>query len=107
MNDLIRSHHYCIMRNDLPVGDSHAQLLHAAGESNPKGEKCYAVVLSVSHEELIDIQKKLSDNQIRHIPVYESDPPYFGELTAIGIHPLIKSENKNLRRIVSGIKLLR
>lgn len=100
-------HHYCILREDLPYGVSHAQLLHAAGESNPGAKHAYAVVLSVPHSKLMNIKEDLSKIGIKHICIYESDLPYDGELTAIGIEPLVKSENKNLRRIVAGLKLLR
>ena len=105
MTDL---YHYCIARENLPRGVIAAQLVHAAGESNPKGQHSYAVVLSASSEaELLDIEKKLCEAEISHVAVRESDAPYNGELMAIGINPVIRSSNKRLRRIVSGIKLLR
>ncbi len=100
-------HHYCILRDDLPLGVSHAQLLHAAAESNPDNKSCYAVVLSTSREHLLDIEKKLCDLEIGHKAIRESDAPYNGDLTAIGICPLVKSKSKDFRRIVAGIKLLR
>lgn len=105
MNDI---YHYCVTRNDLPLGVIAAQLVHAAGESNPGGEHSYVVVLSVSSkEELLDIEKKLCDANIVHVAVREIDSPYNGELMTIGINPIFRSKNKQFRRIVSGIKLLK
>lgn len=101
-------YHYCVTRDDLPKGVVAAQLVHAAGESNPEGQHSYAVVLSVSSEDrLIDIEKKLCEAEILHKAVREPDAPYNGELMAIGINPLLRSENRDFRRIVSGIKLLK
>jgi len=100
-------YHYCIVRNDLPIGVTAAQLVHAAGESNPGGQHSHAVVLGVPKENLLDIEVKLSDAGITHVAVREPDSPYNGELMAIGIVPVFRSKNKDLRRIVSGLKLLR
>lgn len=105
-------HHYIIVRNDLPVGTKCAMIVHAAGESCcnfgtlPK-ETC-AVVLSVENEEqLYNIEEQLKKNNIDFKSIFEPDEPYNGQFMAIGISPIVRSENKDFRRIVSRLKLLR
>lgn len=101
-------HHYVIVRNDLSFGIQSAMIVHAAGESGWPPPKTHAVCLVVENEnELKNIESQLKNNRIKHKSIIESDEPYNNELMAIGIAPLIRSKNKELRRIVSGLKLLR
>lgn len=100
-------YHYVILRDDLTPGQAIAQTIHAAGESNPAGLHSYAVALSVPKEKLKEIEQRLCETDINHVAVYEPDSPFDGEITAIGISPIFKSKNKDLRRIVSGLKLYR
>ena len=102
MTDL---HHYCILRKDLDIGALAAQLLHAAGESNPGGLHSFAVALWSNDLEVIEA--KLIEAEIPHASIRESDPPFYGELVAIGIHPCIRKENKKLRQIVAGLSLIK
>lgn len=100
-------YHYVILREDLPTGTALAQCIHAAGESNPNGLSSYAVALSATKEQLYEIETKLKICNIKHASICEPDPPYNGELVSIGINPQIRSENKDLRSIVSRLKLCR
>lgn len=104
MEDL---YHYVLIREDIPIGDMVAQTIHAAGESNPGGLSCYAVALAVPKEKLLDIEKQLINNELLHVSIRETDPPYDGELMAIGIYPTFRSKNKALRRIVSCLPLIK
>ena len=98
-------HHYCIVRSDLTISTIAAQLIHAAGESNPKGIRCYSVALRADNLE--EIEQKLKDASIPHIAIREVDPPYNNELLAIGICPINRSKSKDLRRIVSCLSLIK
>jgi len=100
-------HHYCIVQEGLPIGVTAAQLVHAAGESNPEGKKCYSVVLSANEDKLAFIESMLSQNQISHVAVREPDSPYDGRLMAIGIHPCIRHLSDELRKIVGKLPLLK
>jgi hypothetical protein len=100
-------HHYCIVRDDLPVGVIAAQLVHAAGESNPSGKKCYSVVLSANIDKLAFVESMLNHEQISHVAVREPDLPYDGDLMAIGVHPCIREQSLELREIVKKLPLLK
>lgn len=105
MSDL---YHYCVLRNDLPLGVFSAQLIHIAGESNPGGKHSYAVALYARDEEhLASIEAKLIEKEILHVSVREIDSPYFGALMGIGIVPFDRTTNKPARRIVAGLKLIK
>lgn len=84
-----------------------AQITHAAGESIvselPPGTN--AVVLAAKDEtELILVAKKLQISGIKHAVIREIDPPYDGQITAIGIVPLL--DRKPLKPILSTLPLL-
>lgn len=99
--------HYCIVRQDLPIGVLAAQLVHAAGESSTGDlkEGTYAVVLAASNElELKSIRKLLFARGVDHVAIHEPDPPYHGQLMAIGVVPKKKSQ---VYPHLSSIPLLR
>lgn len=99
--------HYCLVREDLPVGAIGAQLIHAAGESSPGDlpDGTFAVALaarSLGHIE--HLERKLVQLEIPHVAVREPDAPYNGELVAIGIVPV---EDRGLvKPVTGGLKLL-
>jgi len=83
-----------------------ASITHAAGESveEPVPSGTSAVVLAVADEEGL---RRLSEalGAIPHKVVRESDPPYTGQLMAIGVEPV--ADRKHVRRWLSSIPLLR
>lgn len=84
--------HYVIVRSDLPVGVAMAQVVHGAGESAGRygvlPSHTIAIVLDGGDEYgLFRAQKLLLANNIPHVPIVESDPPYAQQLMAIGVLP--------------------
>jgi hypothetical protein len=98
-------HHYCIVRSDLDIGTISGQLIHAAGESNPGGKHCHSVALM--SDNLEKIEQDLKNSSIDHVAVREPDFPFNNDLLAIGICPCNRSSNKELRRIVSNLPLVK
>lgn len=100
--------HYCILRQDLPLGTLAAQLIHAAGESS-KGDlppNTYAVALAAKSEEhLAFLEDKLRRLSIPHVAIREPDAPWNGALMAIGIQPL--ADRKQLKKVTSSLPLLK
>lgn len=100
--------HYCLVREDLPVGAIGAQLVHAAGHSSP-GELpdgTIAVVLAakgVGHLE--HLERKLVRLEIPHQSIREPDAPWNGELMAIGITPV--DDRELVKPVTSGLRLLK
>lgn len=91
----------------MPVGFQAAQIVHAAGESIKEilPTNTHAVVLAVDNEvRLWDLASKLQLAGIPHIEIREVDPPYTGEVTAIGIVPL--KDRTIVRKIFSNLPLL-
>jgi hypothetical protein len=85
-----------------------AQIVHAAGESAyrpvPKGTN--AVVLSVPSEaSLRAVAESLSSHHVEHSTIVESDAPYTGQMTAIGVRPV--RDRSTVRRCLSSLPLLR
>lgn len=84
-----------------------AQIVHASGESIKEKltPNTNAVVLSVEDEKHLRlIAKQLSIEGIPHVQVLEIDEPFDGQMTAIGIVPLL---NRNIvRKIFSSLPLL-
>lgn len=84
-----------------------AQIVHAAGESvttevNPGTN---AIVLEVPNErELRLLAHKLSKSGIPHVVVYEPDPPWDGQMTAIGITPV--NDRTEIKKFVRKLSLL-
>jgi hypothetical protein len=83
-----------------------AEVTHAAGESSPGNlpTGTNAVVLGVEPNELFILLEQLRRDEVPHAAIIESDPPYDGQLMAIGIEPRPRAE---LRRYVSSFPLLR
>jgi peptidyl-tRNA hydrolase len=99
--------HYVIVRDDLPLGFLAAQVVHAAGESSPGNIESgtNAVVLAVGSEPaLLVIERALQRAGIRHVSVREPDPPYHGQLTAIGLCPVV--DRSKVKPILSRLALL-
>lgn len=98
-------YHYCIVREDLPLGALAAQLVHAAGESGPTEPGTHAVVLSAKDQNhLLKIERQLTNHNIQHHSVREPDAPYYGELMAIGIFPIC--DRSLLKPVVKKLRLL-
>jgi peptidyl-tRNA hydrolase len=91
--------HYCVVREDLPVGVAAAQLVHAAGESfyhYGSGDKfgpsnvsgTIAVVLAVPDEmALLQLENRLRMDDVRFVAIREPDAPWNGQLMTIGVLP--------------------
>lgn len=79
------------MRADLPKGTAAAQLTHAAGMSfgpTPLDATVHAVVLEVPDENaLLELMPKLDSSGNSYVAFREPDPPYLGQVTAIGVRP--------------------
>ncbi len=86
--------HYIIIRDDLSIGDLAAQVTHAAGESSPGNlpEHTIAVVLGVNPQELEDVSAILTKHDIAHRRIVEVDPPFCGQLMALGVIPRPKRD---------------
>ncbi len=81
--------------------------MHAAGESiqGPLPPNTNAVVLAVDNEhQLREIAAKLSIQGVPHILIRETDEPYAGQCTAIGVVPL--EDRSKIKKIVSSLNLL-
>jgi peptidyl-tRNA hydrolase len=97
------------VRKDLPLGVLAAQLTHAAGESAALLQKSLpprtrAIVLSVpNQEELIKLEQKLINKDIKHYAVREPDLPWDGALMAIGVVP---TPLTRIRRVFYNLPLL-
>lgn len=101
--------HFCIIRQDLPLGVVAAQLVHAAGESSsgnlPSGT--IAVVLAARDEQHLErVELELQIRSVPHVAIREPDAPWCGQLMAIGIVPMDR-KNKQLRKVTSRLPLLR
>jgi peptidyl-tRNA hydrolase len=98
--------HYAIIRSNLPIGFAAAQIVHAADESTSHNltPGTFAVVLSVdSEDELKQLGQRLVSAAIPHVYIREPDPPYFGQLTAIGIAPT--NNTRAIKRITGNLPL--
>lgn len=85
-----------------------AQIVHAAGESaiSPIPPNTNAIVLACANErELRELAKKLSLAGVQHTVIQEVDPPYCGQVTAIGIVPV--KDKKEVKKLLSNYPLLR
>lgn len=99
--------HYVIVRGDLPRGIQAANIVHAAGESVPHrmSDGTHAVVLTVPDEpSLVAARERLVLACVPHKPIFETDPPYSGQLMAIGVEP---GRKEDLRRHLSSLPLLK
>lgn len=84
-----------------------AQIVHAAGESvkSPLPKGTHAIVLAVPNEaQLVRISESLTHAHIEHVLIEESDPPFTGERTAIGIRPV--RDRSAVKRVLSSLPLL-
>lgn len=88
-------YHYILCRLDAEVGKMMAQAVHAAEYSTPHPipDNMNAVILGIPNkEELFKIGQELTALDINHTCIYEPDPPFLGEMTAIGVSPIYKTE---------------
>jgi hypothetical protein len=82
--------------------------VHAAGESAPGdlASGTHAVVLSVPNEDpLRSVQFNLRKREIPHIAIEEPDPPWNGQLMAIGLIPT--TDKKKISRALGRLPLLK
>lgn len=82
-------------------------LVHAAGESSPGNlpRDTYAVVLAVKDEAaLARVEEVLKSHGVRFVSIHEPDPPYNGQLMAIGVIP---GPKKEVGRHLSSIPLVK
>jgi hypothetical protein len=99
--------HYCVVRDDLPRGVLAAQLIHAAGESGAGQLGLYAVALAVHGEaELRLVEDRLRFLEIPHRAIREPDPPWCGQLMAIGVVPMAR-DDRRLQRALRRLPLLK
>lgn len=79
---------------------------HAAGESaHPKPPAgTYAVVLQADKPGLRALSERLEAASVPHTTITESDPPYVGELVAVGVNP---TERRKVKKYLSSLPLLR
>lgn len=57
-----------------------------------------------NERQLREIARKLQLNGIQHVAIQEIDPPWDGQMTAIGIVPL--SDRTQVKKILSSLPLL-
>jgi hypothetical protein len=91
----------------MPVGPRDAQLAHAIGQSvdGPHPNDTFVVILVVPDEASLEREaKRLVTAGVSLARVIETDGPYTGQLTAVGLH---LGRKEALRRFVSSIPLLR
>jgi peptidyl-tRNA hydrolase len=96
-----------ITRSDLHNGFRAAQIIHAAGESSPGNLSTgvFAIALEARDEaHLRELSKQLAEKGVSHKLVIESQEPYDGQATAIGVTPGPKLE---LQRHFSSLPLLK
>jgi hypothetical protein len=80
-----------------------AQAVHAAGETGPAPAGAFAVVLQAKSEtELLELREKLQAYSCPHHPIFEPDPPFNGQLMALGFPP---GERDGPRRFLSKFPL--
>jgi hypothetical protein len=83
-----------------------AQLVHAAGESGPAPSGTRSVVLAVPNEDALrSIQLQLRKRDIPCVAIEEPDPPWNGQLMAIGLMPT--SNKKLISKALGRLRLLK
>lgn len=96
-----------VCRDDLPKGFLAAQLVHAAGESSPGDlpEGTNAVVLAVPNEAALHaVAARLRSAGVDFVAIHEPDPPWNGQLTALGLRPTRKEA---VQKQLSSLPLLK
>lgn len=103
-------HHYVVVRADLPPGLQAAQVIHAAGESAlltaslPPGT--HAVALHADGEAaLVALGRALDGAGFACAKIYENDPPYAGQLMALGVAPLERTSK--LKRLLGRCQTIK
>jgi peptidyl-tRNA hydrolase len=99
--------HYVVVRDDLPLGVLAAQIVHAAAESWPGGlpPGTRAVVLAARDEEhLLALERQLVRDGIGHVAIHEPDPPWHGQLMAIGMVPVV--DRQPTKHVTGRLRLL-
>lgn len=97
---------YVVVRDDLPDGFREAQIAHACDESQPPGgvpRGTNAIILAVPDEEaLAALHQRLRLAGVACAAIFEPDPPWLGQMTALGL----VGDKAVLRRHLSSIPLL-
>lgn len=97
-----------VLRADLPLGVTVAQTIHAAGVSasgHPVPDDTHAVALAVPDEAaLLQLEAELQAAGVPFHAVREPDPPWNGQLMAIGLPPQLRGP---LRALLGKLNLLR
>ncbi len=91
----------------MPVGARDAQLAHAVGQSvdGPHPEDTYVVILACRDELHLALEaERLEARGVPLVRVRETDGPYAGQLTALGVKPARKGV---VGRHLSCLPLLR
>ena len=97
---------YIITRRDLPRGFLAAQVAHAAGSYGKHPEGTYVVVLGVESQEALEaLGRELERSGVGFTRVLEPDPPWNGQLTAIGCD--LVHDRTPVRKVVASLPLLR
>lgn len=81
--------------------------MHAAGESSPGNiaKGTHAVVLAVPNvAKLLALEKRLIEDNIKHVAIREPDAPWNNEIMAIGVFPCFK---KRVSKYLSCYPLLK
>lgn len=82
-------------------------IAHAAGESSTGDldPGTYAIVLATkSEKELQDVLMVLEVNKVDFTPIYEPDPPWNGQLMAIGLKPIPRNVGRKLLSCLPSYK---
>jgi len=102
--------HYVIVRRDLPWGLQAANIVHAAGESSPGDlpRGTYAVCLHAQDDaNLRAIAQQLRAADIPYRAICEPDPPWCGQIMAVGIAPTRDMHGGRLRSIIGALPLVK
>lgn len=82
-------------------------IIHAAGESSTGNlpPHTYAVALTVPDEAALRVlARRLGMAGILHRGIYETDPPWNGQMMAIGLYP---EQRSKLKKLLSSLPLLK
>lgn len=93
-------YHYVLVRSDAPVGVQIAQAIHA-GENEPPGT--HVVALHATEQQLLELEIQLRSIGYSFKAVREPDPPWNGQLMAIGIASQLRTPQ--LKKLLSRFKL--
>ena len=104
---------YIVLKESNRFGVYACQAAHAAGESilqpHPNGydpsEIHVVVLVAKSSDDLESLGMVLRTLDVPHVVIRETDPPYNGVATAVGIAPTC--DRDSVKQLVAGFKVLR